>query len=246
MEQKGIPTERGNINRQVAENNKLLKVTRARISRLMKWQREDKIKPLDLTKTGEKISVMAQLQGFIPQTQASQYQKIKNLKDYTSIISFLERNEIDDIDDFHSKIVDINKSFYVLKGEITQIDKEIYSFDKKIELWEEYEKLKPTLKKYNALSDSDKKIAYKKHFAKIDRAKELKKIWKDYIASGNEITPNVWKRESAKLKNNKKLYNWKMEQLREELGRAEKITKRLDEMQLDDDRVKSKTKEVEI
>lgn len=215
MEQKGIPTERGNNNRQVAENNKLLNATRARISRLMQWQREDKVKPLDLTNTGEKISIMAQLKGFTPQTQASQYQKIKALKNYASIIAFLDRNDIDDIDDFHSKIVDMNKSFYVIKGEITQTEKEIVSFDKKSELWEEYQKLKPTLEKYNALFDSDKKTVYKKHFAKIDRAKELKKIWKDYKESGNEITPKVWKRESTKLKNNKKLYHWKMDQLRE-------------------------------
>ena len=85
----------------------------------MQWQREDKLKPLDLTNTGEKISVMAQLKGFTPQTQASQYQKIKALKNYASIIAFLDRNDIDDIDDFHSKIVDMNKRFYVIKGEIT-------------------------------------------------------------------------------------------------------------------------------
>ena len=82
-------------------------------------------------------------------------------------------------------------------------------------MWDEYQKLKPTLKKYNTLSDSDKKTVYKKHFAKIDRAKELKKIWKDYKESGNEITPKVWSKESAKLQNNKKLYNWKMNQLRD-------------------------------
>ena len=176
--------------------------------------------------------------------QASQYQKIRNLKDHASILSFLERNGIDDLEDFHNEIGAINKSFYIIKGEITKTEQEIYSFDKKSELWEEFDKLKPTLKKYNALSDSDKKVVYKKHSAKIDRAKELKKIWKDYAASGNDITPKVWSKESAKLKNNKKLYSWKMEQLREELSRAEKITKRLDKMQLDVDRVKSKTKEM--
>ena len=50
----------------------------------------------------------------------------------------------------------------------------------------------------------------------------------------------------CKLQNNKKLYNWKMDQLGDELDRAEKITKKLDEMQIDFDRVQSKTKEMEI
>lgn len=34
-------------------------------------------------------------------------------------------------DDFYSKNNDINKSFYVLKGEITQIEKGIYSWKMK-------------------------------------------------------------------------------------------------------------------
>ncbi len=37
-----------------------------------------------------------------------------------------------------------------------------------------------------------------------------------------------------------------MDQLGDELDRAEKITKKLDEMQIDFDRVQSKTKEMEI
>ncbi len=37
MERKGIATEKGNINRQIAADNKLLKEIKARITRLYKW-----------------------------------------------------------------------------------------------------------------------------------------------------------------------------------------------------------------
>ncbi len=73
-------------------------------------------------------------------------------------------------------------------------------------------------------------IVYKKHFAKIDRAKELLKICKDYKESSNEITPKCWKEEGAKFQNNKKLYNWKIDQLRDELGRVESNKKLFHEM----------------
>ena len=55
MERKGIATEKGNINRQIAADNKLLKEIKARITRLYKWTKEQAGKP------ERKDSIMAQL-----------------------------------------------------------------------------------------------------------------------------------------------------------------------------------------
>ena len=55
MERKGIATEKGNINRQIAADNKLLKEIKARITRLYKWTKEQAEKPEG------KDSIMAQL-----------------------------------------------------------------------------------------------------------------------------------------------------------------------------------------
>ena len=40
MEQRGIQTEKGNINREIAADNKLLKEIKARITRLYNWSKE--------------------------------------------------------------------------------------------------------------------------------------------------------------------------------------------------------------
>ena len=55
MERKGIATEKGNVNRQIAADNKLLKEIKARITRLYKWTKEQAGKPEG------KDSIMAQL-----------------------------------------------------------------------------------------------------------------------------------------------------------------------------------------
>lgn len=67
-------------------------------------------------------------------------------------MNFLEDNNIETIEDFYSKINDMNTSFYVLKGEISKTEKEISSLDRQLDLWEEYQKSKPLLEKYTALT----------------------------------------------------------------------------------------------
>ena len=61
MEQKGIKTDRGNRNREILNDNKQMKILRARITRLMKWQRELEAQPLDIAKAEIKTSVLGKL-----------------------------------------------------------------------------------------------------------------------------------------------------------------------------------------
>ena len=55
MEKRGVPTRKGNLNRQIAADNKLLKEIKARITRLYNWTKEQAAKPEG------KESIMAQL-----------------------------------------------------------------------------------------------------------------------------------------------------------------------------------------
>lgn len=189
MEQKGIATERGNLNRQIAEDNKNLRATRARITRLMKWQREEKARPLDLSQAGFKASVMDKLQSN-KEVLKYQNQKIEKIKNQGKVLSFLQTYDINSIEEFSQKIVGMNESFYALKREINSTEKAISSIDRKISLWEEYAKVKPMIEKYNALTDKKKRAAYEKYKGKIDSALELKKIWSDFQKDGGHFVKN--------------------------------------------------------
>ena len=56
MERRGIPTEKGSVNREVVAQNKLLKEIKARLTRLYNWSKEQTSQP------GKKRSVLEQLQ----------------------------------------------------------------------------------------------------------------------------------------------------------------------------------------
>ncbi len=229
MEQKGIATDRGNANRQILNDNKLIIQTRARISRLMKWQRELKAQPLDLKQAGIKTSIIDTLQAN-KTASTSRYQKTKDLKNYVSVWNFLQKHNVDNIEDFASKIVDMNESFYALKREANITQKAIDDREKQITLWTEYDRLKPLFKRYQKLQGETKQQFYATHCAELDRANELNKYWGDYVSSGGKISPKQWADDIRKLKNDVLLCEWKMNALKDEIGSAERIRKALDEI----------------
>lgn len=167
MEQKGIATERGNINRAIDEDNKNLRVTSARITRLMKWQRELKAQPLDLTQTGFKASIMGKLQAN-KGVLKYQNQKTSDLKNNVNVWNFLQKHDIDSIEDFSHKIVGINESFYALKREIKTMENKVVEIENHIALWQEYEKLKLIRAKHKDLKGKAQEQFYFKHSKELD------------------------------------------------------------------------------
>ena len=208
----------------------------------MKWQREEKAKPLDLTYTSEKISVIAMLSVFKENTVSSQYQKVKHLKDNVAVWNFMREHSIENVEDFYRRIVDMNTGFYTLQGEIKKTNQTIANLNRKLSLWEEYEKAKPVYEKYNALTGKQKKGTYEKHKTRIDRALEVRKIWGEFKDKGGSITPKQWANERKKLQGDISLCEWKMNAFKEALGKAEKVKKALDVMDIADDSEKSKIK----
>ncbi|MFR9542746.1 MAG: MobQ family relaxase [Rikenellaceae bacterium] len=173
MERKGIPTQRGEINRQVIADNKQIRATRARITRLMKWQRDEKSKPLDLSHTTEKVSVLSTLSTLKDTTASTHYQKLKHLKQSAQMLSFMQSNHIDSLEDFYEKIAEMNKGFYALQKEI--------------------------------------------------------KATQTAIANLNPKSPS-YKKDRKKLEGEIALCQWKLTAFKDELGRAERVKKALEEL----------------
>ena len=75
MERRGIATVKGNINREIAADNKLLKEIKARITRLYNWSKEQSGQPQG--KEGIMDFLFQARQDTAP---ASQYARVKALK----------------------------------------------------------------------------------------------------------------------------------------------------------------------
>lgn len=119
MEKRGIRTDKGEVNRQIAADNKLLKEIKARITRLYRWSKAEVEKPQtqqsSLTALWE-----AQQQLNTPRTRTG---KIRALQESAALFSFLQANGIQSMQQLHEKITDMNSRYYDLRGKIVKAER---------------------------------------------------------------------------------------------------------------------------
>ena len=244
MEQKGIKTDRGNCNREILNDNQQMKILRTRISRLMKWQREEMAKPLDLEKAEIKTSVIGKLYANKGAVK-NQNKTVRDLKADNKVHNFMQTHNIETMPDFSAKVVDLNTSFYELKKLSKANNTAIVDMDNRIKLWSEYEPLKKYIFKYNELNSKDKKAFITKYRDKFNRYDELQKVWKEIEAKEGKVAPKQWQKTRSTLADDNKLCEWKMKALKEEIGTAERIQKLLDKEVKEQTQVKDKKRVTE-
>ena len=138
MEKRGIRTDKGEVNRQIAAENKLLKEIKARITRLYNWSKAEAEKP-----ESQQASMMdlweAQQQLKRPDTRTG---KIRTLQESAALFSFMQANGIKTMQQLHDKISDMNSSYYDLRGKIVQAERRIATLTERGEMWEQYNQYK--------------------------------------------------------------------------------------------------------
>ncbi len=228
MEKKGIVTERRNINRQIAEDNKELVKARARISRLMGWQKQLNAMPLDLEKANVKASVMNRISNHDGTLSKYRNQRLNTLKSNSAMLNFVLTHNIETVEDFQKKIMELNDSLYALKREIKGHDTAKNRLENNLTLWKEYKDLEPIVLKYDELKGRAKTKYLEKHKDQIERGTDLRTQWRTYRADGGKIEPKVWQRELDSLQNARRLCEWKVTELNREVGNAERVRKALE------------------
>ncbi len=110
MEKRGIRTDKGEVNRQIAADNKLLKEIKARITRLYSWSKAEAEKPRPAASMIDLWEAQQQLNA--PRTRTG---KIRALQESAALFSFLQANGIQSMQQLHEKIADMNSRYYDLR-----------------------------------------------------------------------------------------------------------------------------------
>ena len=145
MERRGVVTKKGSVNREIAAQNKLLKEIKARLTRLYNWSKEQAEQP------GKKRSVLEQLRYARNEIQTTPtYGKARARNEDVTLFNLLQENGISSMPKLHDKIADMNRSYYVLRGEIASTERELARFNERLAMWEQYEENKDvgTVKSY--------------------------------------------------------------------------------------------------
>ena len=99
MERRGIATEKGDINRQIAADNKLLKEIKARVTRLYNWSKEQPAQPQGWESITDFLFQHRQTAA-----PTSRYAQVKALKENVAVFNFLQANGITSMQQLYEKI----------------------------------------------------------------------------------------------------------------------------------------------
>ena len=226
MEKRGIRTDKGEVNRQIAADNKLLKEIKARITRLYNWSKAEAEKP-----EGQQPSMIdlweAQQQLKRPDTRTG---KIRALQESAALFSFLQANGIQSMQQLHEKIADMNTRYYDLRREIVKAERRIATLTERGEMWAQYNKYKPIRKQLAKVKPEKRELFEQRHSRELILYDAAARYLKELKDSGEEITPKAWQREIDLLTAQKQVDTIDMKAMREELKTVERLRKAADQL----------------
>ncbi len=220
MEWRGIQTEKGNINREIAADNKLLKEIKARITRLYNWSKEQSTQP-----QGRESIIDFLFQAKQDTAPTSRYGKVKALKADAKLFNFLMENGIKSMQELFDKVAAMNSDYYDLRGKIVSKERRISVLTERLEMWEQYQKYKPVRQKLDKVATAKREQFEQRHSADLALFDAAVRYLDTLKSSGEAITPKAWRAEATKLTAEKDADYLKMRDMREDIKAVETLKK---------------------
>ncbi|WBB30624.1 MobQ family relaxase [Parvimonas micra] len=241
MEKKGIATERGNHNRKIKHQNKILREIASRIKSLMRWirnlttnknkdnitenQEDISLQSTTLPKQNDLIDILSHL------IKENADNSIIDLEKYIESYQFLKEKNIKTISELKENISALRDKNYRTTRALKDTEKRIDENIKLIDQAEKYLKYKDIYKAYIKLKKSKQEDFYNEHTAEIILFESAKKYLKEHLGESKTLNISKWKSELATMKKDKKsLYNQILE-VREEVEQAEKVKTCIEQLQ---------------
>ena len=194
MERRGIYTEKGNVNREIVAQNKLLKEIKVRLTRLYNWSKEQAAQP------GKKRSVLEQLRQARNTIQATPtYGKARARNEDVALFNLLQERKISSIPILHEKISDMNREYYALRGEIASTERELAQFNERLSMWKQYSQNKDVYQRLAALKLGERDSFSEKHRVELILFDSAASYFDELKSSGEVISPKQWRTEMERL-----------------------------------------------
>ena len=220
MERRGIQTEKGNINREIAADNKLLKEIKARITRLYNWSKEQSTQP-----QGRESIMDFLFQARQDTAPTSRYGKVKVLQADAKLFNFLMENGIKSMQELFDKVAAMNGDYYDLRGKIVSKERRISALTERLEMRAQYQKYKPVRQKLDKVAPGKREQFEQRHSADLALFDAAVRYLDTLKASGEKITPKAWRAEAVRLTAEKEADYLKMRNMREDIKAVETLKK---------------------
>ena len=199
MERKGIATEKGNINREIKAQNKILAEIKEKLSALKKWLEELFKSKKDIApKEPNPVELILQMQG----QRQSILNKIYVLKDTAAAVAYLQNNGIETLTQLKEKTELVNTQYHTARKELQAVEKTISALSEKVKQTDIYLQHRDMYKQYMALPKGKDDYFRLEHISEIILYESAVKYLKENLTDGR-IYPKEWKAELKELESKK-------------------------------------------
>lgn len=233
MEKKGIATDRGNINREIRKQNRLLQEIKLRIKALMRWIRgigkEEKAETDKLKSTlPPKENLLSVFENLIRKNADNHN---TDLEKYIESYQFLKEKNIISLSELKESIVTLRDKNYKTTRAIKDTEKKIDGKVQLIDQAEKYLKYKDIYKAYTKLKKIKQEDFYNEHTAELILFESARKYLKEHLGESKTLNISKWKSELTTLKKDKKSLYSQILEIREEVEHAEKVKTCIEQLQ---------------
>lgn len=233
MEKKGIATDRGNINREIRKQNRLLQEIKLRIKALMRWIRgigkEEKAETDKLKSTlPPKENLLSVFENLIRKNADNHN---TDLEKYIESYQFLKEKNIISLSELKESIVTLRDKNYKTTRAIKDTEKKIDGKVQLIDQAEKYLKYKDIYKAYTKLKKIKQEDFYNEHTAELILFESARKHLKEHLGESKTLNISKWKSELTTLKKDKKSLYSQILEIREGVEHAEKVKTCIEQLQ---------------
>jgi hypothetical protein len=241
MEKKGIKTDRGDINREVAVSNSQIGQLRARIRKAKEFLYSQ---PIENAPT--MISIMNNIT--VGKQTETQWSSLGNLKARANVLMFLQDNNITDMAQLVNKITAINEEFKEVSDEIKKADRRLGTLALHLAHYDNYQKHKAVYDKYRQLDPKKRDAFYDRHSEEIQAYKDAKQHL-DGVRGDNKALPiKAWQAEQKTLTDRRFTLCEKYYRFQEEVRSVELLRKSTENLMREDgqERQPTRTQSMEL
>jgi len=196
MEQRGIRTDRGNQNREIAVTNQRLRQLKARIAKLQTWLKEEAANA-ELPNLADIVANI--LSQRVQAGKSGRYQSISNLKVASKMLNFLQENEIKDMAGLEEKVKSMHRKQYDIRDKLKPIEHRLKTLNEHIAQTDVCLQHKSVCRQYQQLKPKNQAVFAEKHRAEISLFESAERYLKG-IMNGKTVLPiKAWKAEQTKL-----------------------------------------------
>lgn len=226
MEKRGIPTEVGEKNREIRQQNKLLIQLEARLARLNAWAQYEKKQDELLIAQGEDVSnpnLRYILASNILASSVLPNRKDHRLRDSTGLMSIMKEYDITDAASYAAAIQTVNAEFYSLKSERKKTHDLIVQLSARVDAYERWKKYRKHYHAWEKLPEAKRSDYERRYEYELRQYRQAEAALQRWETDGEKINYEGWKTALEYLNKEQFMLDYQLQEMKEEVRRMEVV-----------------------